>query len=882
MTISTIDWFYSWKDIENVFHRLPLQQWHEKWVDINVYNDAVVIEVDSSFRKEDEFQSKAKLSDIFKERYHPERNCLVIDYFSKELEIVFEETMLGRRTKKTIPLFKEFLSSAPTPPPLEGVPVFSFHSYKGGVGRTLSLISAIRSLSLQKDRNRPLRLLVVDSDLEAPGLTWLAKQKGGVPEISLLDALSIIHEEEDWRNEPLEFISQKIQEVVLRLPIGEQEVEHYFLPAFRKDEQVAEPPIRPEQLVYASNREWIIGDFYSELGKKLNVDAVLVDLRAGISEFSAPLLFDPRIQKVFVTSTSLQSVEGTKTILKYIYPKPVSEEYPKPVIFVSMVPAEILDSEKHLKIQEELSEAYPEQEEDPLTPNLSIQFLPFASSLVHIEGFDLIDRKLAGTEMASIINKITENWITTHQEELSPSFERERDDFLQKLKEKASSMEFAENSLFSSFLKTTSLKNIAKKYKRTVPVSVIMGAKGSGKTFAYLQFLRLKTWERFVEEVEGEVLESNSIIVPFLKPKNIENEAIEKMAAHFNYISSEIGFKVDLLKMQERFDEIQLKESELTTEAHWKAYWKELLLNSTGLDFNSLDELNLYLEKKEKRIIFTVDGLEELFQNTVTSAHQKMAVQALCQSLINDLRYRQDNRIGLLVFLRRDVGMNSIQQNWGQFYSLYSSFELKWTNTEALRLVSWVSGSIDSSLITHDLPIEEATRELLEKKLQPLWGLKMGKPTANEAYSANWILAALSDLNEQLQPRDIVRFLKHAASGSIHSKFDYTDRYLSPSAIRNAILPCSEKKIEEISQEMSYMEAIFEKLKTANNEKKQIPFQIEDIHLKKEEISVMEQQGYLLKLNDGYYMPEIIRRGLGFNLAKGARPKVLALLKRKN
>jgi len=35
-----------------------------------------------------------------------------------------------------------------------------------------------------------------------------------------------------------------------------------------------------------------------------------------------------------------------------------------------------------------------------------------------------------------------------------------------------------------------------------------------------------------------------------------------------------------------------------------------------------------------------------------------------------------------------------------------------------------------------------------------------------------------------------------------------------------------------------------------------------------------------VKMDDGYYMPEIIRRGLDFTLQSRARPKVFSLLKR--
>ena len=51
-----------------------------------------------------------------------------------------------------------------------------------------------------------------------------------------------------------------------------------------------------------------MAEVLSKLASSLGATAVLVDLRAGISEYSAPLLLDPRVKKYCVTSTSLQSV----------------------------------------------------------------------------------------------------------------------------------------------------------------------------------------------------------------------------------------------------------------------------------------------------------------------------------------------------------------------------------------------------------------------------------------------------------------------------------------------------------------------------------------------------------------------------------------------
>lgn len=54
---------------------------------------------------------------------------------------------------------------------LPGVPVIAFHSYKGGVGRTLSLLAFVKAWSALKDLKSTKKLLIVDADIEAPGIT---------------------------------------------------------------------------------------------------------------------------------------------------------------------------------------------------------------------------------------------------------------------------------------------------------------------------------------------------------------------------------------------------------------------------------------------------------------------------------------------------------------------------------------------------------------------------------------------------------------------------------------------------------------------------------------------------------------------------------------
>ena len=139
-------------------------------------------------------------------------------------------------------------------------------------------------------------------------------------------------------------------------------------------------------------------------------------------------------------------------------------------------------------------------------------------------------------------------------------------------------------------------------------------------------------------------------------------------------------------------------------------------------------------------------------------------------------------------------------------------------------------------------------------------------------------MAALSDFNGQLQARDIIRFLEKSTANI--GKPVYDDRYLMPVEIKNAVSGCSSEKISEIRQEIKALDPIFDKLENAPAEKKILPFHNDTFHLSQAEEKVMKQEGYLKVENDKYYLPEIIRHALRFQYGRGARPKVLSLLKK--
>ncbi|MCD8069146.1 MAG: hypothetical protein LUE87_09725 [Lachnospiraceae bacterium] len=296
--------------------------------------------------------------------------------------------------------------------------------------------------------------------------------------------------------------------------------------------------------------------------------------------------------------------------------------------------------------------------------------------------------------------------------------------------------------------------------------------------------------------------------------------------------------------------------------------------------FRTFEQADEYMEQRGKKAVFLIDGLEDLFMNPQPQNDEnwKIAIRAICQNIVNELRNLQKGNLGIVVFVRKDMAADAISVNFEQFKNQYARYELKWNPTEALRLALWISIQVEPSIFEGNIDISRASREVIESNLELLWGKKLGRNDSREANSARWIIAALSDFTKQLQARDIVRFLKFATDNWAEPNLYYTDRYIMPTDIRRAIPNCSREKYKEIESEMKSIYQILKKFQNMEESEKQLPLTLDKINLTGEEISRLEGQGYLISSDKKYYMPEIIRFALGFKYEKGARPKVLSLL----
>ena len=91
-------------------------------------------------------------------------------------------------------------------------------------------------------------------------------------------------------------------------------------------------------------------------------------------------------------------------------------------------------------------------------------------------------------------------------------------DIVSQLHDIATSEITAEGSASSNMLATTSIREIVREFRDTVPQLVVLGAKGSGKTYIYKQLLSRKTWENFSYGVEpaGEKDRERTLILPLV------------------------------------------------------------------------------------------------------------------------------------------------------------------------------------------------------------------------------------------------------------------------------------------------------------------------------------------------------------------------------
>lgn len=886
-------------------------------VRIGCFSDALEIGI---MEKGHEKDAKAALKLWFGDWFREEQSVIDLDVGEASLPVEFLPNEERTDTDIVVrPFWEEiaYVESNSEDEPAENVrlpepyqpgspQLAAFYSFKGGVGRTLMLSAFLFALfERAREIGRNTTVLVMDGDLEAPGLTYWSQLDKQRPTVSFIDFLELWHYPPVRKDEALSYIAGELKKS--RKTFGPATL--YFLPAFLDDSEMLDTPVLPENLARGSENTWACGDALCELGRALGADFVFIDLRAGLSEISSPIIFDPRIQRFIITTLAEQSVRGTKLVLEQVshVAPPVSESdvendiYHDPSIILSMLKHEFRSFPEFSEALFGFRSAYIESGEDNLySKRLAIYETEFHEELLYVNSWDDARLKLSPTSMM----KVAREWAKIRLEFIAPeesepveiSGDTKRDD-VRKLRDICMRYEYAENGEGDDLLVTEPLKNLAATFRDSLPRIVSIGAKGSGKTFNYIQISRFEYWEAFVDRVIGESVgaKRKTHIFPLLQSGKLVDKA-QNIVDKARHSALEAGGSfAEFMPSECRKRIIAELGKETSGEVEWTNFWIRELAEAVGIDMdnslpNPLGILNRELNRRELQVVFLFDGLEDIFEKIASVDTQQTALRALID-LPKSLSELRRPCLGIIIFLRRDFLRHAITQNLAQFENLYRSYDLSWDRDSFLRLVFWVCEQAEV-IGARKSESERLSREEMVERLGQLWGMKLGPDKSREAYAVRWIFAALTDFKGRLQARDIVRFLRYAADFAVERPAEVVfdkwmeTRLLPPQAIRRALEPCSREKVKETEEEYPefkvWVNKITNELKPSE---RRIPFTPEQLAMDQATATTLEEMGVIYEdrgkdETSRYYIPEIFRTGLEFSLDKGARPRVL-VLKRK-
>ncbi|MBF0435409.1 MAG: ParA family protein [Magnetococcales bacterium] len=794
--------------------------------------------------------------------------------------------------------------------PPDQPPVLAFHSFKGGVGRTLCTLATTLAYTAHEKK-----VLLVDADFEAPGISFLYETRNPDLGFSMADLLTMLHADPKPSGDDA-MASAKIG-------VLSQHLDNVFvLPCYRDLRDSVSLEIRPEHLIASTaHPPFFLGDILSRLGKELKVDVVIVDLRAGLSELSAPIIFDPRIKRILVTNASGQSIRGTQLVIQEIGKTLQINQWPTdnlPALILNQLPGTMLPnkdgsggnqyfSDMLESINQTLEQAFSQpsaitdEDGQPITDEdgqpilaecaeegISHTFLSYNEPLASLSGS--WEDALKTIQQSLVPQKIWDKlqlWLPATSSPITYALpEASLDDRRILLRDFAGKFVYADGTFEAtdkdiSFLAIQPLTNLAKDHTAKLPMVVSIGAKGAGKTYAFLNIARSRQWQEYVTKVDPKIrCNFNAPVFPLLWSKNTDLEEMQQLCQacqqQLGLTPSSAPF--DLPKEVSRF-----KGKDIFA---WRDFWANAIAQSLGKTSTEqpFESLQDHINQRNQHIVILMDGLEETFPEFTTNRSQQLALRALLQEIPNWLRTLPGAPIGIIVFVRQDMVAHAIPQNRGQFVDRFKNYALRWTWDEALELVAWVcvnSRAIDN--LWKDFNTLNDSERM--ERLRPLWGMKLGGDETNEAIANNWVLSVLSDLRGRIQGRDVVRFLSLAARESVNNT-KTTDRLLAPTAMRQAIKPCSQEKVVEIGLENEPLKKIFSKIKEKSSGPSRLPTpctyrELASRKLSRSDVELMEENGVIFfdEKKKEYHFPEIFRHGLGVEFAGYGRKKVLSLIR---
>lgn len=733
-----------------------------------------------------------------------------------------------------------------------------FYSVRGGVGRSTALGYCAQILSSQGRR-----VICVDLDLEAPGLGALFGVESQISEnqgvVQLLTAYD--------RGEAPD-ISTHLVRVT-------ESAELYLLPAGQAGAEYARRLrlINPSAW-YAEERNpmhCLLSGLSNDLPFK--PDVILFDSRTGISEISAPLLFDLADVAVIVFFPHPQARLATREVVRALLASHTQRGAidnrrlsPEPRFLVSPIPAS--------KIPEVVQRYRRRAEEwvsdwlspvDNSTSNLSSDSIHFVPYREDIATADSVLQSVDAWRDYSPVAEWIERFLPSPVDSSEALRGSEKESILSELHFSSGTAEYQEDFL-DTFVEAGLM---ARALSPTTPL--IIGRKGVGKTAVFRRLL------------EGHDCRS----IPITAPAPLRGDRAWILAA-------DTFAEVDALLARRNVNWWQfwtvitclachygwplntgrpptpipaLLPDQLTEQSHTLSLLDRLFSNQ-GFSVVAGEWLDRFDEAAGQTLLLLFDGLDTGFGNTdIERDRRRAAIEGLCTLLIqrNEAKY-----IKFKVVLREDIWRKLRFENKSHLYGRYVTLDWK-DQTAYYKIVlkqALRSPRFKSLVGAGKPPIDPSRLDFWsDSDVVTVWNHLVGERMkgGKTAFTRNWVWNRLADANADHTPRYLLQLFSEVVNIEKAEKSFYDRSIVRPRALVDALPTVSGQALEALAEEYPELEPLLGQLKVL----RRTPVASEELTPYSEALILGREVG-LIGIYEGtedrverYGVPEIYRYALG-------------------
>jgi MinD-like ATPase involved in chromosome partitioning or flagellar assembly len=697
--------------------------------------------------------------------------------------------------------------------------VVTFYSFKGGVGRSTALgIVAV----LLANRNR--RVVVIDFDLEAPGISILLNpedlDKNGEGCCGVLDYL---HQRHLTPGENIPSIEDCISQIDLSsrgdlflISAGEYNADYVH--------RLAELDRRVLQSFYMGKTN-PVEQLMDDIVTTLDPDVILIDSRPGFNDTGAVALLDLADTGIICFSPTDQSFGGLQWVIQAARKQFDSQGKPDLRFLLTPMPAVTEDQLNALinRVEDWITDYW------GLPDGMKIEEMYYKifynPNMAVLSSLLKVPRSLLN-DYSSIADTIDAS-LPEHRNLISREARGSYKDILRELEfQPATAQELDANNIPNIFQRTENFPKFL-----SDRIRLIRGAKGTGKSILFRLFVEQPRKAQELAKADIDLINSRFFPghgEPRLGPSILSSESFQDYekevgedcwaALWINYALLQLcvqlpelahlpGFNNELSKLVQQVQENLPIQRQIIS---WLVQGAQSSFRFSQAN-DELKTIDRWLNERDLDVWLLYDELDVGFGFGASSyARRKRALEALLGWWLTSGTGLE--RIIPKIFLREDIWNQLNFENKG-YYRSGRSLELSWDEADLWRLVLRQSLKSSDSLrlalakeqgISLDR-LETTGLETLRQALYPLWGERMGR--GKKAYTYNWIRTRIADSNGVCFPRSLILLLQQAVQMEKEFKTEYgAEVVIRPRSLIEAYPYVSRQRVEEVRNEYRELE----------------------------------------------------------------------------